>query len=195
MTASGLSLPVPAPRAVRGPRRTRGERRADVLAAASATFAERGYAAPAALIAARAGISEPYLFRLFATKHELFAACARELTDRTRAVLEGAAAAGASPAERLRRMVDAYATELTADDHRLHLHLLGTGDGRVRRLAREALDGLVEDVGRLSGASAAGTRSLVAQALLIDVTAALRAASEPGAAAVADTPDTWEEIP
>jgi AcrR family transcriptional regulator len=157
------------------PRRSRRERRADVLDAALATFAERGYAAPAARIAGRAGISDAYLFRLFGTKHDLFVACADEVAGRSHRVLEAAAGGGASPADRLRRMVDAYATELPPDDHRLQLQLLASREASVRVLARKALDALVDDIGRLSGACAAATRSTVAEIVLIDVEAALGA--------------------
>ena len=46
-----------------------------MLAVAIGVFATGGYAAPTAAIAARAGISEPYLYRLFGTKRQLFLAC------------------------------------------------------------------------------------------------------------------------
>jgi AcrR family transcriptional regulator len=159
----------------RARRRSRRERRADVLEAALATFAERGYAAPSAQIAGRAGISDAYVFRLFGTKHDLFVACADEVAGRSHRVLEAAAGGGASPADRLRRMVDAYATELPPDDHRLQLQLLASREASVRVLARKALDALVDDIGRLSGACAAATRSTVAEIVLIDVEAALGA--------------------
>src|ERR1700692_614174 len=59
------------------------ERKDDVLEAALIEFAERGLeGTPTEDIARRAGISQPYLFRLFGTKKELFKAsvsrCFRE---------------------------------------------------------------------------------------------------------------------
>ena len=54
-------------------RKSKEERREDILDAALQVFAERGYqGASTEEIARRAGISQPYVFRLFGTKKELF---------------------------------------------------------------------------------------------------------------------------
>jgi AcrR family transcriptional regulator len=56
-------------------RQTAAERRVAVLSAAVTEFAKSGYAGTSTdAIAARAGISQPYLFRLFGTKKDLFVA-------------------------------------------------------------------------------------------------------------------------
>src|ERR1700677_4888952 len=56
-------------------RQTAAERRVAVLAAAITEFARSGYAGTSTeAIAARAGISQPYIFRLFGTKKDLFCA-------------------------------------------------------------------------------------------------------------------------
>jgi len=56
-------------------RQTAQKRRTAVLAAAVTEFAHSGYAGTSTnAIAIRAGISQPYLFRLFGTKKELFIA-------------------------------------------------------------------------------------------------------------------------
>ena len=56
-------------------RQSADERRTAVLAAAITEFAHSGYAGTSTeAIARRAGISQPYLFRLFRTKKELFMA-------------------------------------------------------------------------------------------------------------------------
>src|ERR687885_2722189 len=56
-------------------RKTAEERRAEILEAARAEFADRGLdGASTDTIARRAGISQPYLFRLFGTKKDLFVA-------------------------------------------------------------------------------------------------------------------------
>src|SRR5580704_10052624 len=56
-------------------RLTAPERREQILEAAVAVFAERGYeGASTDVIARMAGISQPYLFRLFGTKRELIIA-------------------------------------------------------------------------------------------------------------------------
>ena len=64
-------------------RQTAAERRVAVLAAAITEFAKSGYAGTSTeAIAARAGISQPYLFRLFGTKKELFIATHDQVGDR-----------------------------------------------------------------------------------------------------------------
>src|SRR6202042_3059340 len=56
-------------------RQSAGARRSSILIAAIAEFARSGYAGTSTeTIATRAGISQPYLFRLFGTKKDLFIA-------------------------------------------------------------------------------------------------------------------------
>ena len=73
---------------------TAAERKASILEAALVEFAERGLdGASTEAIAARAGISQPYVFRLFGTKKELFKAsvarCFRETLDTFQRAAEG----------------------------------------------------------------------------------------------------------
>src|SRR4051795_125864 len=70
------------------------ERREAILDAAQIEFAERGWAGTSTEdIARRAGISQPYLFRLFGTKKELFKAsvarCFRETLEMFQRAAEG----------------------------------------------------------------------------------------------------------
>jgi AcrR family transcriptional regulator len=59
-------------------RKTADERREDILAVAMEHFGAGGYHGTSTEnIAREAGISQPYLFRLFRTKRELFLACWR----------------------------------------------------------------------------------------------------------------------
>ena len=84
-------------------RQTADERRVAVLAAADVEFALRGlHGASTDAIARRAGISQPYLFRLFGSKKELFLAVNDDCFART---LESfrAAASGKSGEEALAR--------------------------------------------------------------------------------------------
>lgn len=72
-------------------RKTAAERRRAVLEAALREFAEKGlHGASTDVIARAAGISQPYLFRLFGTKKELYLATARETTEALYAVFERA---------------------------------------------------------------------------------------------------------
>jgi AcrR family transcriptional regulator len=69
------------------------ERRDEVLNIAIAEFATYGlHGASTETIAAKAGISQPYIFRLFGTKKELFIASVGRVCDRIRATFEQAAA-------------------------------------------------------------------------------------------------------
>src|SRR6476619_2734725 len=67
-------------------RMTAEERRADVLRVAVAQFAKRGYQGTSTEDVARAaGISQPYLFKMFPTKKALFIALVQHGFERVRA--------------------------------------------------------------------------------------------------------------
>src|ERR1700744_4221705 len=69
------------------------ERRADLLEAAVIEFAESGFhGARTADIAARAGVSQPYVYALFPDKRALFLACHDWTTERIKEALEKASA-------------------------------------------------------------------------------------------------------
>src|SRR6266496_2288331 len=75
-------------------RKSAEERREAVLDAGLVEFAEHGlHGASTERIAAQAGISQPYVFRLFGTKKELFVAvinrCFRETLDVFQRAAEG----------------------------------------------------------------------------------------------------------
>src|SRR5437016_14465191 len=100
-------------------RSSAAERRDDVLDAALVEFAERGLEGTSTEdIARRAGISQPYLFRLFGTKKELFKAstarCFRETLE-----LFQRAAEGLRGEEALHAIGEAYREMLRTD--RTHL--------------------------------------------------------------------------
>ena len=95
-----------------GPRKSAEERREDILAIALEHFALGGYHGTSTeTIAREAGISQPYLFRLFRTKRELFLAC----NERHHRYLEDVfrrAAETAPEGEKLAAMGRAYTEEL-----------------------------------------------------------------------------------
>src|SRR5450759_3508371 len=99
------------------------ERRNDVLDAALVEFAERGLEGTSTEdIARRAGISQPYLFRLFGTKKELFkgtvARCFRETLE-----MFQRAAEGTRGEEALKAMGGAYMDVLENDRVRLRAQM------------------------------------------------------------------------
>src|SRR5215211_9485439 len=93
-------------------RKSAEERREDILSVAVRHFAIGGlHGTSTEAIAREAGISQPYLFRLFRTKRELFLACVDRSNEKIRAVFRRVAAE-APPEERLEAMGHAYTEEL-----------------------------------------------------------------------------------
>jgi AcrR family transcriptional regulator len=83
-------------------------RRADVLAAATAEFAEKGFAgAQMSALAARAELALGTLYSLFASKEQLFQAVVETGADALRSTLEAEVLAVSDPRERLLRLIDA----------------------------------------------------------------------------------------
>src|SRR4051812_40483372 len=89
-------------------RRSAAERREEIVEIAIGHFALGGYNGTSTeAIAKDAGISQPYLFRLFRTKRGLFLACHAEMHERIRHTFEEAAR-GVPPEEALGTMGHAY---------------------------------------------------------------------------------------
>jgi len=157
-------------------RQTAGERRTAVLAAAITEFARSGYAGTSTeAIAARAGISQPYLFRLFGTKKDLFVATydlvgLRIINELTRA------AAGLEGEEAKVAMGDAY-LELMQDPEVLQVQLHGfaaaPGDPDIARSCRRTFEVLQELVVERAQVSDDELRQFFAAGMLINVMAAI----------------------
>src|SRR2546425_11216375 len=95
------------------------ERRESILDAAMVEFAERGLdGASTEAIARRAGISQPYVFRLFGTKKELFMATVARCLRETLEMFQRAAE-GKRGHEALTAIGKAYGEELLGDRVRL----------------------------------------------------------------------------
>lgn len=169
------------------PRLSAAERRDDVLDAALAEFAERGYEGTSTEeIARRAGISQPYLFRLFGTKKELFKAssarCLRETLE-----LFQRAAEGTRGEEALHAMGRAYIEETLRDSARLRGQLqayVACDDPEIRQVVRDGFGDLVAYVQRVSGLGPAEVARFFAVGMLLNVLAAMQVAdgAEPWAA-------------
>jgi len=158
-------------------RQTAEERREAVLTAALEEFARAGYrGASTEAIARKAGISQPYLFRLFGSKKELYLAGVRRCFRRTLETMQ-AAAEGLRGEEALVAMGRAY-TELLSTDPlmlqaQLQTYAAAVDDDDVRRAAREGYGDLYSYVERVSGASAARLARFFATGMLLNVIAAL----------------------
>ncbi len=100
-------------------RKTAEERREAVLEAATAAFARSGlYGTSTEEIAAAAGISQPYLFRLFGTKKALYIATVERCMAQTLEIFR-TASRGLRGEEALRAMGEAYHDLVISDRTRL----------------------------------------------------------------------------
>ena len=159
------------------PRQTAGERRIAVLEAANVEFALRGlHGASTDAIARRAGISQPYLFRLFGSKKELFIAVIEDCFART---LESfrAAASGKSGAEALRAIGETYADSIE-EDHtmlqgQLQSYAASVEDDDIRVATARGFGRLVDYVETVSGADRVTIARFFAKGMLMNVLAAM----------------------
>jgi AcrR family transcriptional regulator len=158
------------------PRRSAAERREEVLAIAVRHFAEGGYNGTSTeAIAREAGISQPYLFRLFRTKRELFLACSDRACDHVAEAFRRAAEP--VPAEqRLDAMGHAYVTELLPERHEIMLLLqsyAACADAAIQAHVRARFGELVQLVARLAEVDVADTFDFFSHGMLLNVIAAL----------------------
>jgi AcrR family transcriptional regulator len=160
-------------------RHTADERRRAVLAAAVEEFARGGFAGTSTdAIAARAQISQPYLFRLFGTKRDLFIATMRLMDDRIEEAFR-TAAAGLSGIEAMAAMGGSYKELLSERDLLLvQLHAFAaSSDDVIRAAAREGFRHLWGVVEQLTGLPVDVVRAFFAQGMLLNVLAAIDAAA------------------
>ena len=154
-----------------------------MLAAAITEFARSGYAGTSTeAIATRAGISQPYLFRLFGTKKDLFVATydlvgLRIVNELTRAGegLEGEEAKVA--------MGDAY-LELMQDPEMLQVQLHGfaaaPADPDIARSCRRTFEVLADVFYERTHGTKDDLREFFAMGMLINVMSAIDVLGEPG---------------
>jgi len=106
-----------------GPRRTADERRAEILEVARSAFAATGLDGTSTeLIADRVGISQPYLFRLFGTKKQLFIAAVEACFTDTLQTFRDAVETGDPDLPVANRIGEAYA-ELIRNRSRLRMQM------------------------------------------------------------------------
>jgi AcrR family transcriptional regulator len=153
------------------------ERREEILAVAMEHFAAGGYHGTSTeAIAQQAGISQPYLFRLFHTKRELFLACVDLACDK---VLEAfrRAAATAPEDEKLSAMGRAYVDDLLPDRHAVLMLMQGYAaagsDPAIQQRVRDGYTRVVSEVAELSGAAPEQVWSFFATGMHLNVVAAL----------------------
>jgi AcrR family transcriptional regulator len=128
-------------------RKTAEERREEILDAALTEFARHGYeGASTDAIARAAGISQPYLFRLFGTKKGLFVASAERCLSDTHETFRRASE-GLTGAEALQAMGDAYKELIDGDPRRLRGQMQAYSacdDAEIREVVTRGFGRLVE---------------------------------------------------
>jgi AcrR family transcriptional regulator len=162
-------------------RMTADERRELVLEAALQEFAFHGlHGTSAEAIALRAGISQPYLFRLFGTKRELFLAVVDAGFDWVLAAIREAAE-NSAPDAVLGAMGDAMVKALEErDGFLLQMQFYAAcGDEEVRFAVRRRFAECYQYVERASGASPEEVRAFFADGVLRSVSAAMRLSELP----------------
>jgi AcrR family transcriptional regulator len=161
---------------------TAAERREAVLVSAMEEFALSGlHGASGEAIAARAGISQPYLFRLFGTKRELFLAVVDRAFDRMLEALVEAAEHSAP--ERVLAAMSSALDAALADGQGFLLQMqlyAACGDDEVRFVVRRRFAECYRYVERASGAEPDEVRAFFADAMLRAVAATMRLSELPG---------------
>ena len=157
-------------------RKSAGERREEILEAAMIEFAEKGlYGTSTDDIARRVGVSQPYLFRLFGTKKELFMATIERCMLGTLEMFR-TASAGLQGEEALHAIGDAYVERLAADPTYLHSQMqayAASDDPQIREVVRKGYGELVEYVERVSGQPPLRVSHFFAKGMLLNVMASI----------------------
>ena len=158
-------------------RSTAAARREVLVDVASRHFAGRGYyGTPTLAIADEAGISQAYLFRLFPTKQDLFAACVSNCIAKTQRAFEHGAANPLPGETPIHSMGRAYVELLASDPEVLlgQLHANASArEPKIRDALRSGWADLYNTVAALSDAPAEEIQAMFAHGMLINVSAAV----------------------
>ncbi len=159
-------------------RQTAEQRREAVLEAARGEFARHGlHGASTDAIARLAGISQPYLFRLFGSKKELFLAVNDACFAETLGVFREAAS-GKSGENALHAIGDAYRGLIESDrsmlQGQLQSYAASVEDEEVRESTARGYGRLVDYVETVSGADRQTIAMFFATGMLFNVLAAMQ---------------------
>jgi AcrR family transcriptional regulator len=161
------------------------ERKDDVLDAAMIEFAERGLMGTSTEdIAKRAGISQPYLFRLFGTKKELFIATVSRCFRETLEMFQRAAE-GKRGEEALQAIGEAYVEQLGTNRTWLRAQMqayAASEDPEIRAVVRGGYGDLIAYVRRVSGADWPMMWKFFSTGMMLNVLASMH---------VNDDPEPW----
>src|SRR6476620_5630279 len=157
-------------------RKSATERRDEILEAALVEFAAKGLdGGSTEAIARAAGISQPYVFRLFGTKKQLFMATVERCLRGTLEMMH-TASAGLQGEEALHAIGEAYGERLTTDPTYLRSQMqayAASDDPQIREVVRAGYGELVEYVERVSGLPPDRVSRFFAKGMLLNVMASL----------------------
>jgi AcrR family transcriptional regulator len=159
-----------------GLRHTAEERRREIIDAAFDAFGDTGLDGTSTeTIAQRVGISQPYLFRLFGTKKELFLAAVERCLEQAHESFRIAVEEGDPNVDVLKRMADAY-LGVVLDERRLRMQMqayAACDDPEVRRVVQKGFGKLMDAIQLASGASPEVLAAFVAKGMLLNVMASM----------------------
>jgi AcrR family transcriptional regulator len=157
-------------------RKSREVRHEEVLDAALHEFAQRGlHGVSTEDIARRAGISQPYVFRLFGTKKALFVAVVARCFRQTHELF-ARAAEGKRGAEALEAMGKAYVERLRTDRTQLLAQMqayAACDDPEICEVVRNGYGDLVAYVERVTDLPAEAVSDFFAKGMLLNVVASM----------------------
>jgi AcrR family transcriptional regulator len=157
-------------------RKSKEERREAVLEAALQEFGDRGFhGASTENIARAAGISQPYVFRLFGTKQELFKEVVSRCFSETLEMFQRAAE-GLTGRDALDAAGIVYMETLQHDRVKLRIQMqayAACDDPEIRAVVRAGYGELVAYAERVSGLPAATVAAFFAQGMLLNVFASM----------------------
>jgi len=157
-------------------RKSAEERREEILEAALVEFAAHGlYGGSTEAIARAVGISQPYVFRLFGTKKELFTATIKRCMRGTLEMMQSAAA-GLKGEDALHAIGEAYGERLRTDPTYLHSQMqayAACDDPAIRTVVRNGYRELVDYVERVSGLPPERVSHFFAKGMLLNVIASM----------------------
>jgi AcrR family transcriptional regulator len=157
-------------------RKSAAERRDEILEAALVEFAAHGLdGGSTEAIAKAVGISQPYVFRLFRTKKELFMATVERCMRGTLEMFH-TASAGLKGEQALKAIGEAYVERLTTDPTYLHSQMqayAASDDPEIRDVVRRGYGELVEYVERVSELAPDRVSHFFAKGMLLNVVASM----------------------
>ena len=157
-------------------RKSATERRDEILEAALVEFAAHGLdGGSTEAIAKAAGISQPYVFRLFGTKKQLFMATIERCLRGTLEMFH-TASAGLKGEDALHAIGEAYSERLATDPTYLRSQMQAYAaceDAAIREVVRRGYGELVDYVERVSGAPSERVSHFFAKGMLLNVIASM----------------------